>query len=504
MTARTGRWAGLFAPGDVGAFFALALDNLTNLVLLSAILVGGFGFPADVLLTKIVPGTALGVMVGDLAYTAMAVRLARKTGAPVTAMPLGLDTPSTIGIAVAVLGPAWKASNDAIVAWQVGMAVMIVMGLIKLAAAFFGDAVRRAVPQAGLLGSIGGVGIALLGVLPLIHLFEAPIAGLVALGIVLYTLIARLPLPRRIPGALAAVAVGTALYYALGYAGVQPGFHVPSAELALAPPIPTLGFIDGLPLAMHYLPLAIPFALLTVVGGINVTESARVAGDDYSTRDVLLVEAAATLVAGLTGGVAQSTPYIGHPAYKAMGARAGYTLLAGVFVGVGGALGIVQFLAQAIPACAVAPLLLFVGVEIVSQAFVAPPRQHAPAVALALLPSIAELGRILIAMTTVGLVLTGDAARTAHTIEVIAHGFIVTGMLWGAIAADVIDRRLGRAAVFCAVAAALSAIGLVHSTDPAGALYLPWESGSNMNVLLAIAYLACGALFAGLRFTRAP
>ena len=68
-----------------------------------------------------------------------------------------------------------------------------------------------------------------------------------------------------------------------------------------------------------------PFALLTVVGGINVTESARVAGDDFNTRNILLTEAVATLVAGVCGGVAQSTPYIGQPAYKGMGARAGYT-----------------------------------------------------------------------------------------------------------------------------------------------------------------------------------
>jgi AGZA family xanthine/uracil permease-like MFS transporter len=489
----------MFAPGDIGAFFALALDNLTNLVLLSAILVGGFGFPADVLLTKIIPGTAFGVMVGDLAYTAMAVRLARRTGNPnVTAMPLGLDTPSTIGLAVAVIGPAWKASGDAIVTWQVGMAVMVMMGVIKLVAAFFGDAVRRAVPQAGLLGAIGGVGMALLGVLPLIHLFEAPIAGLVALGVVLYALVARLPLPRRIPGALAAVAIGTTLYYVLGYAGVQDGFVAPTLDIAIALPVPTVGFIDGFATAVNYLPLAIPFALLTVVGGITVTESARVAGDDYSTRDVLIVEAFATLAAGLTGGIAQSTPYIGHPAYKAMGARAGYTLLAGVFVGLGAALGVVQFLAQAIPACAIAPLLLFVGVEIVSQAFVAPPRNHAPAVVLAFLPTIAELGRILIGMTTVGLVLTGDGARTAHTIEVIAHGFIVTGLLWGAIAAELVERRLARAAVFSAIAAALTSIGFMHSTLPSGEMYLPWDSGSDTSVLVAIAYAGCAVLFMAL------
>ena len=499
--ARAARW---IAPGDLGAFFALALDNLTNLVLLAAILVGGFGYPADVFAAKMVPGTALGVLVGDLAYTWMAIRLRHATGrGDVTAMPLGLDTPSTVGMAVAVLGPTWLATHDATLTWQVGMAVMVLMAIVKTAAAFVGDAIGRLVPQAGLLGSIGGVGVALLGVLPLLNLFAAPIAGMAALGVVLYALIARLPLPGRVPGALAAVIVGTVLYDALGAAGLQAGFHWPTLDLAVSPPTPTLGFLDGLDRAWHFLPLALPFALLTVVGGINVSESARAAGDDYRTRDILLVEAAATLVAGLAGGVAQSTPYIGHPAYKRMGARAGYTLLAGLFVGLGGALGVVQFLTQAIPAAAIAPLLLVVGVEIVSQAFDVPPRLHAPAVVLAILPSVAELGRILVGMVTGGAPLAGPAAQTAHTLDVIAHGFIVTGMLWGAIAAALIDRRPMRAAAWCVAAAALTAVGLIHSTLPTGALYWPWHTGCRESLTLAGAYLAVAAVFA-IGATAAP
>jgi adenine/guanine/hypoxanthine permease len=489
------RW---FAPGDVGAFFALALDNLTNLVLLSAILVGGFGFPAAVLAEKMIPGTALGVLVGDLAYTWMAMRLRAKSGrSDVTAMPLGLDTPSTVGMAVAVLGPTWLASHDAMVTWHVGMAVMVLMAVTKTLAAFAGDAVRRAVPQAALIGSMGGVGVALLGVLPLFSLFDAPVAGMAALGVVLYSLVARLPLPRRIPGALAAVIIGTVLYDVLGAVGLQAGFRWPSLQLSLSPPTPTLGFVHGLEQAVHFLPLALPFALLTVVGGINVTETARAAGDDYRTRDVLLVEAAATLVAGLSGGVAQTTPYIGHPAYKRMGARVGYTLLAGLFVGLGGALGVVQFVTQAIPAAAIAPLLLFVGLDVVTQSFEVPPRRHAPAVAMAMLPSIAELGRILVGMVTAGAQLAGPAAHTAHTLDVLAHGFIVTAVLWGSIAVALIDRKPLRAAAWCVLAAGATAVGLIHSTVPTGALYWPWHAGAGESLSVAAAYAAMAAFFAG-------
>src|SRR5262249_40077248 len=153
----------------------------------------------------------------------------------------------------------------------------------------------------------------------------------------------------------------------------------PKAELHLALPTPTLGFLSGLGPALQYLPIAIPFGLLTVVGGINVTESARVAGDDYDTREILLTEAIATLIAGVCGGGGQSKPYIGQPAYKGMGARAGYTLLTGVFIGLGGMLGYVSFIVEAIPRAVLAPILIFVALDIMSQSFLACPPRHAAA-----------------------------------------------------------------------------------------------------------------------------
>src|SRR5437879_8345577 len=89
-----------FVLGDINGFFGLAFDNFTVLSFLAGILIFGFQFPADIVYTRMFPGTAFGVLVGDVIYTWMAFRLARRTGnAKVTAMPLGLDTPSTIGLA---------------------------------------------------------------------------------------------------------------------------------------------------------------------------------------------------------------------------------------------------------------------------------------------------------------------------------------------------------------------------------------------------------------------
>lgn len=387
----------IFAIGDINAFFGLMLDNMSGLVIMAAILTGIFQIPKELVLGKMIPGSAVGVLFGDLLYTWMAVRLAERTGnQTVTAMPLGLDTPSTFGMAFGVIGPTWLASKDALLTWQVGMATIVLMGLFKIAVSFCGPAVRRAIPRAGLLGSIAAVALLLIAYLPTLKLFSSPVVGFISLAIVLAALIARIRLPFRVPGALAGILCGSVAYYLLGTLDLLPGSQqlLPRfPELRLALPMPTLAFIDGLPQALTFLPLAIPFALATVVGGVDVTESAAAAGDDYNTRDVLLVEGFATLLAGLCGGVLQSTPYIGHPAYKEMGGRAGYTLATAIFIGLGGVLGYLSFCVELLPEAAVVPILIFIGIEITAQAFEATPKRHYKAIALAFLPTIACLYR---------------------------------------------------------------------------------------------------------------
>ncbi len=518
MAAHTSKyqWA---SWGDLNAFFGLLLDNLTNLVLLWGIL-AGVGFPSDIYFRYMVPGTALGVLFGDVAYSWMAVALARKKGqAHVTAMPLGLDTPSTIGVGVAVLIPCYlgaKASGlpeyeAGMVTWKVGMATMLFMGVIKTITAFLGTTIQRLVPQSGLLGSLAGIGITLLGFLPLTHMYDIPVVGIAALGLVLYSLVARYRLPFGIPGAFAAVLVGTALYYglgALGLAGLDVG--LPQFSPVLSLPLPTLGAFDQMEQALRYLPFAIPFGLLTIIGGINVTESARCAGDDYNTRDILLVEAAATLVAGLCGGVVQTTPYIGHPAYKAMGARAAYTLACGLVVGLGGALGLVSTVVAAIPAAAVAPTLLFVGLAIGVQAFEVCPKKHYAAVVFALIPVIAELVRIAIVSVLFDPGVSGfpkgtDGSRLFETASLLGHGFILTSMFWAAAISLLLDGRVLAAAAYLGVMGLMTAFGFMHSVLPGGNIYLPWElEDPSMVVQLTLAYWGLAVVWVALSHGGRP
>lgn len=487
--------------GEMTAFLALFLDNVGTLIFFSAILMFTFHYPADLILTRMIPGTAVGICVGDLVYTGLALRLRKKTGrTDVTAMPLGIDTPSTIGIAYAVMGPAYVATRDAQLTWHIGMATLFMIGSVKVLTAFFGGWVQRVIPTAGLLGPLAGIGLMLLGFLPLIELFNEAVVGMVALGIIFTALMSRLQLPGKMPGVLVAVVLGTGIHFALGYSGYLPDFTRPTLEVRFALPVFTMDFIASLPRSIQYLTIAIPFGILTIIGGINNTESARLAGDDYRTRDILLTEAFSSLIAAFFGGVAQTTPYIGHPAYKKMGATWLYTLMTAVFIGVGSVVGLLSLFVSLIPRAVIAPIFIFIGFEIMRQAYKDSPSAHSPAVSFSMLPAVASLVLIILGQFTGALSVTPERlpARLqvmTQTLTMLSNGFIITGLLWGSMLAFLIDHRAKRAALCAAACAVLTLFGFIHSVLPTGELYLPWQLPGTTHYMLAVAYLALAGVF---------
>jgi AGZA family xanthine/uracil permease-like MFS transporter len=511
------RWS---APGDINAFFGLSLDNLADLTLTVSLLVAAFGYPLEFALSHFVPGTAIGVIVGDLLFTWMAFRLATRTGrTDITAMPLGLDTPSTFGMVFFVIGPAYA---DAIAnglteleaarqAWHIGMCSIFASGIFKLSCAPLATLIHRAVPRAALLGSLAAIALALICFLPFLEVLTQPLVGLVSLGILLASLTARVPVPGRIPGALAALLVGGGL----GLAATAVGWLPPVESHAAFEPASALwpmGWLEvfdfswfaAWPLTVKYLPIVIPFALGTVVGGIDCTESAAAAGDEFDTRGVIAVEGLATVVAGLCGGVIQSTPYIGHPAYKAMGGRAAYTLATAVFIGLAGITGSFAVLYELIPGPAILPILIFIGLEISAQSFHATPQRHYPAVAIACIPALAALVMIQNdKLLAAGATPTASLETELFSLRLLASGFILTSLLWAGLTAALIDRRLGQAACWCFIAAGLTLFGVIHSPFPDGRLFWPWtigtlppEAAGRGPFDMALAYLVLASIFA--------
>ena len=261
----------------------------------------------------------------------------------------------------------------------------------------------------------------------------------------------------------------------------------------------TFEWFGAMQIAMGYLPYIIPFALATVIGGIDCAESAKSVGDDFNTNTEIGVEAIATILAAFCGGVIQTTPYIGHPAYKAMGGRAAYTLATALFIAGAGVIGYFGLVLQWIPEAAVLPILIFIGLEITAQSFHATPKRHYAALAVACIPAMAKL-----VMIYVGQFVSDPSSLAPHLqdlmlhLSVLAGGFIMTSLIWASATAKIVDRRYYSASIYMALGGMLVLFGVMHSPLAGDKMFLPWnlanpdifDAGAKQVVIqFAIAYL---------------
>jgi AGZA family xanthine/uracil permease-like MFS transporter len=512
------RW---FVRGDLDGFFGLALDNLVQLLLIDSLCRQVLGFPDELLYGRVLPGAAVSLLVGNLYYAWQAHRVARATGrSDVCALPYGINTVSLIAYVFLVMLPAELDAQDkglpdpARVAWQAGLVACLGSGLIELAGSFVAERVRRATPRAALLSTLAGIALGFISLGFFFRTYAHPVVGLTTLGIVLLTYFGRVSFRGNLPGGLVAVALGTLLAWVTGIAPV--GERPSGTGLTL--PVPVLedlreAFAGGH--LLTYVSIIVPMGLFNLVGSLQNIESAEAAGDRYPTAPSLAVNGLGTVAAALFGSCFPTTIYIGHPGWKAMGARAGYSVLNGVFFTIVCLTGVLGYVAWAVPVDAGMAIVLWIGIVITAQAFQATPPAHAPAVVMGLLPGVAAWG---VFLAKSGLKVAGLGSKAKPFTEklipafqnmdiyisggfALEQGFIFTSVILAAVTVAVIERHFIRAAAWCGVAAALSLTGLIHSyrftpgdtailLKPAG----PW----------ALGYAAMGVCFLLARWLTVP
>ena len=126
-----------------------------------------------------------------------------------------------------------------------------------------------------------------------------------------------------------------------------------------------------------------------------------------------------------------------------------------------------------------------------SQAFQETPRRHAPAVVIALFPSLAAWGKLQIdnslsAISGINLVtpeMVGKMQQVGimyHGLSILGGGSILAGVILGATTTCVIDRNFSKAAGFAAAGGALTFLGLMHGE----------EVGAFQNPTVVVAYFA--------------
>ena len=183
-------------------------------------------------------------------------------------------------------------------------------------------------------------------------------------------------------------------------------------------------------------------------------ESAEAAGDDYPTTRVLTADGVVSLIGCLMGNPFINAVYIGHPGWKAMGGRIGYSAATGLMVIVLSWFGVISVMLALVPVVAISPILLYIGMLIGAQAFQNTPQKHAPAIVLAFTPHLAAwaklqidtaLGATLAAAQSVGGLAADKAGEVKaaaiaslpqggvlyHGLEVMGGGSILAGLVLG-------------------------------------------------------------------------
>lgn len=481
----TGYKPKLWVPGDWNAFFGLGTNVLLNVLVLSSLVLFVIGLPADtVVFGRILPALAIALPLGNIFYAYLAYRLSKQEGRDdVAAMPYGPSVPHYFFVTFVIMLPVVIKTGDVMKAWEAGIAWAFFIGVIVLIGAFIGPTIRKYTPRAAMLGTLAGISVAFISMSAGFEMWNAAWISLATFAIILLSWTAGVRLPFGIPGGLAAILLGTVVgwvsYSVFGWSGLDPqqvtdsfkqfGFHIPTFGSEV---------ISGLSDVAPLLATAIPLGVYNFTEGMNNVESAAAAGDNYNLRYILLADGAGAVVGSFLGSPFPPAVYIGHPGWKAVGGRIGYSLATGVVIGLICLFGVVGLFLALIPRAALFPILLFIGLVIGSQAFQTTRARYAPAIVLALVPNIAQWANTLVDnalnaagtnASAVGFDTLGQNGVLYGGMQLLGSGAVLAGLVLAAIAVFVIDRQYSRAIVYSIFGAILAVVGLIH--DPAGLIW---------------------------------
>ena len=507
-TAKTSFKPTIWTPGDWNAFFGFGTNILVNMLVLTGLLRFVLKMPDSIVFGRILPALGLMMCLSTFYYAWLAYQLAKKTGrSDVCAMPSGVSVPHMFIVTFVIMLPIALTTNDPIKGWEAGLVWVFFQSFILMIGGFIAPYIRKITPRAALLGTLAGVSITFISMRPALEMFMTPLIGLVCFAIIMVSWFGGVKYPKGIPAGLVAIAVGMLIawgsnIFGLGLGGVSvAGVKSAFSSFGFSVPIPAIDHVfSGFEYLGVILVTAIPFGIYDLVEAMDNVESAEAAGDTYPTTRVLTADGVVSLIGCLMGNPFINAVYIGHPGWKAMGGRIGYSAATGVMVIVLSWFGVISLMLAIIPVVAISPILLYIGMLIGAQAFQTTPRSHAPAIALALTPHAAAWAKTLMdgalgAAGTNAAAVGFDKMATQGVLyqglDILGSGSILVGLVLAAIATFVIEREFMKASAFSLAGAVLTYFGFMHG--PAVGI----GGGFGVTPTVALAYLIVAAfLFA--------
>ena len=392
----------LWTPGDWNAFFGFGTNILVNMLVLTGLLRFVLKMPDSLVFGRILPALGLMMCLSTFYYAWLAYRLAQKTGrSDVCALPSGVSVPHMFIVTFVIMLPITLKTGDPIKGWSAGLVWVFFQSFILMIGGFIAPYIRKITPRAALLGTLAGVSVTFISMRPALEMYMTPQIGLVCFAIILASWFGGVKYPKGIPAGLVAIAVGMLIawgsnLFGLGLGGLSvKGVGDAFANFGFSVPLPAFGQVfSGFEFLGIILVTAIPFGIYDLVEAMDNVESAEAAGDEYPTTRVLTADGVVSLIGCLMGNPFINAVYIGHPGWKAMGGRIGYSAATGIMVVVLSWFGIISVLLALVPVVAISPILLYIGMLIGAQAFQTTPVKHAPAIVLALTPHLAAWAKL--------------------------------------------------------------------------------------------------------------
>src|SRR6266849_4242439 len=469
----------LWTAGDWNAFFGFGTNILVNMLVLTGLLRFVLKMPDSLVFGRILPALGLMMCLSTMYFAFLAYRLALKSGrSDVCALPSGVSVPHMFIVTFVIMLPISLKTNDPIKGWEAGLVWVFFQSFILMIGGFVAPYIRKITPRAALLGTLAGVSVTFISMRPALEMYMTPVIGLTCFAIIMVSWFGGVKYPKGIPAGLVAIIVGMAIawgsnLFGLNYGGLSlGGLGKAVAGFGFSVPLPAFDMeFSGFEFLGVILVTAIPFGIYDLVEAMDNVESAEAAGDAYPTTRVLTADGVVSLIGCLMGNPFINAVYIGHPGWKAMGGRIGYSAATGIMVIVLSWFGIISLLLALVPVVAISPILLYIGMLIGAQAFQTTPQRHAPAIVLALTPHLAAWAKTLMdgaliaagtSAAAVGFDKLGAAGVLYRGLQVMGGGAILTGLVLGAVGVFIIEREFAKAAAFAAAGAVLSYFGFMH------------------------------------------
>lgn len=474
-----------FGTGEFEAFFGVFGDVFSKIAAIVGVLYFTSDFPAEIVMGRILPGIGVGSLIGSLIYFWEAYSLGKKEGrSDVTALPFGVSSTQVFAWLFLIILPIYKQTGDAELAWQIALASCLIGGFIEIAGGFVSNFLVRYIPNSALMGNMAAGALVWLSFNGFLTVFQAPAISVLPLFLLILAFKMKKPFIKGIPNTLFIILIGTILAWLTGSCNFE------SVKVSMEffevywPHVWLEDIWKGLGAIGPYLSIIIPLQIANFISTMQAVQSAAMSGDRYPVKRSMVLDGATTVICSVMGSPFPTSVYYGHPGWKKLGAKSGYTLMMAMMY-LTCFFGLPMIILEIIPYEVIIILLVFVGLTVASEVVDNLEKEYSSVIFISLFPILAQYICNLIqdilsvagtSVAEIGMEKFNEAGVFVFAFQVLSYGAFASSLLYAAWMAYIYRRKFMFAGVTAMILAGLSIIGFIHSEymcwfPPVGTLF---------------------------------